>query len=243
MQQAAFRSWLNDRYSSNSANSRFSCAKRVEDHYGDLDAHFDAGTIDDVIAQLAYSTQDAKLGKPNPTLLKIEGNPYNVLNNFKTGVRSYKNFREEGGELAITQEAVLQEAADAIKEKKEGKQFELEKHLQDSLRHEIEQLEAGLKIIDGGIEASVSSGDIDILAQDADGVTVVIELKRAMAKRDAIGQITGYMGDLLSEEGVDKVRGILVAGDFDKSCRSAVRAIPNLTLKRYRFSFTFDDPA
>ncbi len=72
---------------------------------------------------------------------------------------------------------------------------------------------------------------------------MVIELKRGVAKRDAIGQITGYMGDLLAEEENEKVRGILVAAEFDKSCRSAVRAIPNLLLKRYRFSFEFEDPS
>lgn len=69
---------------------------------------------------------------------------------------------------------------------------------------------------------------------------VVIELKRDLARREAIGQIVGYMGDLMAEEPNQTVRGLLVAGDFDKSCQSAVRAIPNLELKRYRFAFTFD---
>jgi hypothetical protein len=241
MQQAPFRAWLNDRFTTNSANSRFSCAKRVEEQYGDLDEHFESGLLDDVIAQLAYSLTDAKAGKPNPTKLQIEGNPYNVLNNFKTGVRSYKRFREEGGELAVATENALEEAVEALKAKHEGKQFELEKHLQESLRGEINQLENGLVIIDGGSEQSVNSGDIDILAQDEAGALVVIELKRGLAKRDAIGQITGYMGDLLAEEDNQKVRGILIAADFDKSCQSARLAVPNLQLKRYRFAFQFED--
>lgn len=242
MQDSAFKAWLSGRYTSNSANSRYSCAKRVEEQYGDLDAHYDAGTLDEVLEQLGYSLADSKAHKPNPTRLTINGNPYHVLNNFKTGVRSYRAFRDEGGEVAVTTEAALEKAVEEIKDKKEGKQFELERHLQESLREEIEQLEAGLTIIDGGVERSVNSGDIDILAQDREGALVVIELKRGQAKREAIGQITGYMGDLLAEEPSQKVRGILVAGDFDKSCRGAVRAIPSLKLRRYRFAFTFEPP-
>ena len=49
------------------------------------------------------------------------------------------------------------------------------------------------------------------------------------------------MGDIMAEEPNQVVRGILVAGDFDKSCRSAVRAIPKLQLRRYRFAFTFEN--
>ncbi len=70
---------------------------------------------------------------------------------------------------------------------------------------------------------------------------VQLKLKAGMAKREAVGQITGYMGDLMAEEPDTPVRGILVAADFDKSCQSGVRAIPALSLKRYRFSFTFEE--
>jgi RecB family endonuclease NucS len=212
----------------------------VEEQYGDLDDHFESGTLEDVVKQLGYSLNDAKLGKPHGTKLNIEGNPYNVLNNFKTGIRSYKRFREEGGEFVLSTEAALEEAVEAIKDKKEGKQFELERHLQESLRQEIAQLEPGLVVVDGGSEHSVASGDIDILAKDLEGVLVVIELKRGLAKREAIGQIAGYMGDLLAEEGNQQVRGIIVAADFDKSCRSAILAVRNLQLRRYRYAFQFE---
>jgi RecB family endonuclease NucS len=71
---------------------------------------------------------------------------------------------------------------------------------------------------------------------------VVIELKAGIVKREAIGQITGYMGDLVEDEKFDKVRGILVGATFDKSARAAVRVIPTLSLKQYRFSFSFSEP-
>ena len=165
-----------------------------------------------------------------------------MLNNYKTGVRSYKAFRDLGGEYEVATEAAIERASEEIKQKKEGKQFELEEHLQESLRAEITQLEAGLVVVDEGNERSVNSGDIDILAQDANGALVVIELKRGLARREAIGQVTGYMGDLIGEEPGTQVRGFLVAAEFDKSCLGAVRAIPGLKLKKYRYTFAFEDP-
>jgi hypothetical protein len=242
VKQVAFKAWLADNYSQNSASTHFSCAKRVEEEYGDLDRHFEDGTLGDLSESLHYSKADEKAQRPNPTKLNVGGNPYNVLNNFKAAVRCYKLFCEQGGEAEVIGEAVIERAAEITKEAREGRQFELERHLQDALRLEIAQLEPGLKIIDGGTELSVTSGNIDILAEDSEGCAVVIELKRGLAKREAIGQIAGYMGDLIEDEKFTSVRGILVAGDFDKSCRSAVRVIPNLMLRQYRFSFSFFAP-
>lgn len=240
MQKASFRAWLDQRHTANSVASRYSCAKRVEEQYGDLDEAYEADGLASILAKLAYSMTDSKANRPNPTQLKITGNPYNSLNSFKTGVRSYKAFRDSGGEAEVVREAAIELAAEEISERRTGKEFELERHLQESLRGEIEQLEPGLTIIDGGSERSVNSGDIDILAQDRSGALVVIELKRGLARREALGQITGYMGDLMLDEPNQVVRGLLVAADFDKSCRSGVRAIPNLKLRRYRFSFSFE---
>ncbi|NCN84163.1 MAG: DUF91 domain-containing protein [Sphingomonadales bacterium] len=242
MKHSAFREWLADKYSVNSTNVMSSSAKRVEDIYGDLDEYCDAGTIDDLIESLRYSKADEKANKPNPTKLSIGGNPYNVLNNFRSSLKYYKTFFEEGGSAEVAKDTILEQAAEIVKSNKENKQFELERHLQEALRGEISQLEKGLKVIDDGTEISVNSGQIDILAEDAEGKTVVIELKRGLAKREAIGQITGYMGDLVADEGFDEVRGILVAAEFDKSCQAAVRVIPDLTLQKYRFSFNFECP-
>ena len=96
----------------------------------------------------------------------------------------------------------------------------------------------GLDIIDGGTERSVASGFIDITAKATDGSTVVIELKAGTARRDAIGQILSYMGDIAAEES-NQVRGILVAAGFDDKARSAARVVSSLSLRRYRVSFEF----
>jgi endonuclease len=235
----AFKSWLAANYSRNSAATHSSQAKKVEDFYGDLDLIIDEGRIEQVVAELNYSSQDSKNQKPNPSKIQTGGSLYENLAAYKSSLRCYARFREN--EEEFNSETAIEIAGQAIKEKFEGKQFELERHLQTELRCEIAQLETGLVIIDEGLERSVESGFIDILARDAKGALVVIELKAGIAKREAVGQITGYMGDLIAEEPGTNVRGILVAADFDKSCLSGVRAIPALSLKRYRFAFTFAD--
>lgn len=241
MKAEAFKAWLASRYPKPAvASSYYSYAKRLEEAYGDLDTLYEANGFQTVLAELQYSTKDGSEGKPDPSKMGISGNPYNQLSNFRTGLRTYSLFREEGGEAEIVSDTAIELAGAAIKDRREGKQFEVERHLQDSLRAEIGQLESGLEIVDGGVERSVNSGFIDILARDSAGALVVVELKAGQAKREALGQITGYMGDLLAEEPETEIRGILVAADFDKSCISAVRVIPALSLKRYRFSFMFE---
>ncbi|MFC3097262.1 endonuclease NucS domain-containing protein [Alteraurantiacibacter palmitatis] len=239
MKRGAFKAWLVANYSPNSAATHLSQARKVEEAYGDLDALFDAGDVEKVAAELNYSSQDAKLGKPNPSKISAGSNLYANLASYKSSLRCYARFREN--EEDFVSEAAIEIAGAAIKERHEGKHFELERNLQAELRREIAQLEAGLDIADGGMERSVESGFIDILARDRDGAFVVIELKAGLARREALGQITGYMGDLMQEEPDTKVRGILVAAEFDKSCLSGVLAVPLLKLARYRFNFSFEE--
>lgn len=118
--------------------------------------------------------------------------------------------------------------------------FALERDLQRTLRRNIEQLETGLSIIDGGTERTVEAGRIDITAKDGEGNLVVIELKAGTAGMDSIGQILSYMGSIENPEG-KHVRGILVAYDFDRRLVMAAKAVPNVSLKAYSVQFTFQD--
>ena len=116
--------------------------------------------------------------------------------------------------------------------------FGLERDMQLALRRSIEQLEAGLRIIDGDKESTVASGRIDITARDKKGATVVIELKAGPADRDVIGQILSYMGDLT--DGQATVRGIVVAREFSPRAIAAARPVPSIRLIRYGFRFSFE---
>ena len=241
MRTEAFREWLSARFATNTVSTQISTCRRVEAAYGDLDNLYDEDRFEAILGELTYTKFDEAKRLPNPSKMQIERSVYDTLSSCRTALRTYRNFREDPGSVQVSAVNALEVVGELIRERKEGKQFEVERHLQEELRKEISQLEAGLTIVDGGGERSVESGFIDILAKDLAGALVVIELKSGTAKREAIGQIAGYMGDLMSEEDASQVRGILVAADFDKSCQSGVRAIPSLSLKRYRFSFNFED--
>lgn len=116
--------------------------------------------------------------------------------------------------------------------------FGLERDLQQALRSSIDQLEPGLRIVDGGRERSTDAGRIDILAQDQAAKTVVIELKAGVAPPEALTQLLAYMGTTATEGA--GVRGILVAEDFHPRLKFAARAVPNVQLRRYRYRFSFE---
>ena len=151
---------------------------------------------------------------------------------------------DENGSVAYASAVMESEA----KEHENGKEileaeeltFGLERDLQQALRTNISRLEEGLVIIDSGSERTTEAGRIDITAQDSKGIIVVIELKAGKASPEVIAQILSYMG-AVANDGTTQVRGILVAGDFHKRVILAARALPNLTLKRYSFQFTFID--
>ncbi|MBY6047306.1 endonuclease NucS domain-containing protein [Vannielia litorea] len=218
----------------NTVNTRVATVRRLESAYGDLAKAFQNDICEHILTELTYSASDARRGEPNPSRLEMDGDIYKGLASCRTHLKKYIAYlaREEedprGDEVS---EEVL-EAAEA--------RFGLEADLQTALRANISQLEKGMTIADGGSEQRVSSGFIDILAKDADGHHVVIELKAVTARKDAIAQCLAYMGDLAETLG-QSPRGILIAPDFDAKAVSAARVVPSLTLKRYSFTFSFTD--
>ncbi|MDE2837971.1 MAG: endonuclease NucS [Chloroflexota bacterium] len=119
-----------------------------------------------------------------------------------------------------------------------GFKFGLEAQLQEALSDNMQDLEQGLTLDE--TEKSVPAGRIDIAATDTQGGIVIIELKAGTAKSDSITQLLSYMGTVDNPDDRE-VRGILVAYDFDPKVRYAANALPNVTLKAYRFRFDFTD--
>ena len=230
MQISSYRAWLEQRgLKKSSVDTYVTDAKRVEHHYGDLDELYSTDRLAGVLRELEYSAEDARRNAPNPS--KIPIGPKN-LSAYRSTVTRYREFRE--ADLSFD-DPVLE-----VPDEDDGRQrlIGLERDLQAAIRYSIEQLEPGLNVIDGGTERSVASGFIDITAKAADGTVVVIELKAGTARRDAVGQILSYMGDVAAEE-AGEVRGILVAGDFDSKARAAARVVPSLSLRSYRVTFEF----
>lgn len=120
----------------------------------------------------------------------------------------------------------------------------LELHLQDYIHRNWQQVFPELTLYQGeeGREFRTSDpsvGILDFLCTAENGDFVVIETKRDVAARKAVGQILSYMGwvqEKLCSEG-QQVRGILVCGGEDDDVRLAIKAVPTLSLYTYEISF------
>jgi RecB family endonuclease NucS len=218
--------------------TKLSELRRVEAAYGDLDAAFDEDELESILSELTYSSVDARNNEPNPSKLEIGGDIRNNLASYKSAVNKYATLRREI-ETSTPIEVSDRQIEDDIAE---TARFSMERDLQAALRAEIGQLETGLQVADGGIERSVASGRIDILARDGSGAAVVIELKSVLAPAQTLGQIAAYMGDL-TEAGEAQVRGIIVAPEFHPKLVSACRVVPAIRLVRYAFRFAFETVA
>lgn len=237
MREESYRAWLERRgLAESSVGTYVTDGRRVEKYYKDLDELYDEDRLAGLLRELRYSAEDRRNNAPNRSKIPIKGNPHDSLGGYRSTVTRYREYRE-------AEEAQVDPVEEGVTER-QGRVLGLERDLQAAMRDVIEELEPGLTVIDDGIERSVNSGFIDITARTPDGTVVVVELKAGTAKREAVGQILSYMGDVAADEG-GEVRGILVAGDFDSKTRAAARMVPSLTLRRYSVTFAFhavEDP-
>lgn len=243
-QEAAFEQYMLSRDLAEKTRAQRTYAlKRIERAHGlDLDEEFERDGLSDLFRHLSYSAADERAKRPNPSKLDIEPDRLRAhLAWYKTHLSDYARFK--GGvpfsEITSDDASAPDALTDELIEEAVGKTFALEKDLQAVLRSNLAQLEEGLTIADGGTERRVEAGFIDILARDKSGTLTVIELKAETARPEAVAQILAYMG-CVAEEAGEAVRGILVAGDHHPRVGYAARAIPNLTLKKYRYRFEFE---
>ena len=132
-----------------------------------------------------------------------------------------------------------------IVETDKGISLSLERDLEGALLRDLRLLEAGLKVYEkdgrNGYKFNTGVvGELDMLAIDASGNLVVIELKAGDADERTCAQILRYMGWVkreISEEG--SVRGIIVAHRFHERVKYVVETIPAIKLMRYEVNFRF----
>jgi len=122
----------------------------------------------------------------------------------------------------------------------------LEKDLENHLKNKLNILEDGLTLIQAQhlINYEGNRWLIDILAKDRNGNLVVIELKAGMAKEAVCAQILKYVSVIKKthpDAKENKVRGIIIANNFDIGLKLAVSNMPNILLKKYNIDFSFED--
>jgi hypothetical protein len=123
--------------------------------------------------------------------------------------------------------------------------FYMEKQLEDFIIHNWEKTELGKKldlIIEEGELISqqykTDIGPIDILAKDkASKSHVVIELKKNQTSDDTIGQLARYMGWIQENKKDENVKGIIIAGSFDKKLNYALKVMKNVEVFLYEVDF------
>lgn len=85
-------------------------------------------------------------------------------------------------------------------------------------------------------------GPIDILAKDKQtGSYVVIELKRNQTSDDTVGQLARYMGWVKENKKDKGVKGVIIAGQYDKKLDYAREMIPNIEVFIYQVDFKLSE--
>lgn len=123
--------------------------------------------------------------------------------------------------------------------------FYMEKQLEDFLIQNWSSTELGKKydlIIEDGELISqqyrTDIGPIDILARDkASKSHVVIELKKNQTSDDTIGQLTRYMGWIKQHKQDNGVKGVIIAGQYDRKLDYALKMVPNTEVLLYEVDF------
>lgn len=127
--------------------------------------------------------------------------------------------------------------------------FYMEKQLEDFIIHNWDSTELSKSmdlIIEEGELISqqfrTEIGPIDILAKDKkSGGHVVIELKKNQTSDDTVGQLARYMGWIKANKNDDKVRGIIIAGEYDKKLDYALKVVENVEVYLYKVDFTLNE--
>lgn len=146
-------------------------------------------------------------------------------------------------EEALAAESEMEEEGGADAEPTPGSsEFLLEKDLQRYLAENLECVEPGLKLYeeDGirGFEFEAGGRRIDILAVDARGALVVLELKVSKGYDRVVGQLLRYVNWVRVEmaEPGQRVRGVIVCRSISEDLRLACAGMADIELMEYKLS-------
>jgi len=146
-----------------------------------------------------------------------------------------------GDALVITIEEILHESRHKLGVDPGLQKDGVEAHLQRLLAEQIETLGGGFRLVRREFPTAI--GPVDILARDANGVAVAVEIKRR-GEIDGVEQLTRYLGLLNRDPLLAPVRGVFAAQEIKPQARvlAVDRGIECLTLD-YDALRGFDDPS
>ena len=186
--------------------------------------------------------EKGEIGYPNQRRMKWWANPRNFdgsflpskLSQWVAKPRTLSFFDQDAKKLKeILQKIPSQEAVTIALE------IHGENETKDYIEKNPEAIEEGLSIIER--ECQTLSGPMDFLAKDKNGIYTVMEVKME-ADDTTVTQIRKYIQAFKSNKKVAKVRGIIVAEDFKKSCIEDTAELTQLgfNLNLYKCKKTFN---
>jgi Holliday junction resolvase-like predicted endonuclease len=104
-----------------------------------------------------------------------------------------------------------------------------EKLLESYIAHNIEIVESDMKVID--TQVKVNEGVIDILAEDKDGTSCIIELKVRSNDKNLIWQSAYYQSEIQED-----VRVITIAPSYDDVISKALLNVKNVEMKIFNLN-------
>lgn len=173
----------------------------------------------------------------------------------KLGLDQYRLWNPENDPQPIYRDQILAEeqghSTDELVEEEqeldvseiEAREFAYENDLKNFLVRNLALVERGMRLYEAeglrGVEFPAGGRFIDILAVDANGDFVVIELKVSRGYDRAIGQLLRYMG-WIEENLADgrKVRGVIVASEITDDLKLAASRVGDIKLVEYQISFS-----
>lgn len=149
-----------------------------------------------------------------------------------------------GGAVADTVTVPEGEDEETLAKSSSGGEFAYETDLRNYLAKNLSKLEPGLRLYEEegitGIEFPVGGRFIDILATDAKGSLVVIELKVSRGYDKVIGQLMRYVAWIKKNlaEANQHVRGVIVAREISEDLMLACSMVPGVELFEYQLSLS-----
>ena len=161
-----------------------------------------------------------------PCTLRVDGDLWTVTN-------------KAGEQLLIRIEELLHDSSHELGVDPGLVKDGVEAHLQVLLAEQIETLGAGWRLVRREFPTPI--GPVDILAKDADGATVAVEIKRR-GEIDGVEQLTRYLDLLNRDPHLTPVRGVFAAQEIKPQARvlAGDRGITCVTLDYDRLRGTDD---
>jgi len=123
--------------------------------------------------------------------------------------------------------------------------FSLERDLEDSLISQYEELFHDFYIFgdnNEGIQYQIGGKRIDLLLEHkTQNQLLAIELKAGIAKYEAFGQISMYLGLLKKEFPQKNIKGVIIAGKIDDSLKYAVTTNENIKIMEYKMELSINE--